>query len=94
MPEVLLQPSEIVELDDHEVVSRVRRCVLVPGAVRDSSSDAYVPDGRDLVNGALEGATNTCRSGGDKSGRGFISTRCDVISFLIRFVVPLAREAG
>ena len=44
MPEVCLQAREIVEVDDHKIVRRVRRRLLVARPVQEPPPDANIAD--------------------------------------------------
>src|SRR6185436_4093465 len=54
MPEVRLQPADVVELDDRHVIGDVGRHALVAGAVDEAAADADAADGRNLTDRALE----------------------------------------
>ena len=47
-----LQPVTIVEVDDDEIAGRVRRQLLMPGAVRDPAADSN----RDAISAVTHGS--------------------------------------
>ena len=76
MPEVCLQPGEIVECDGRDVVGGVGHASFGSGPVCDAPADAHAADGWNLKDRALEAAPNPVRASVERSGFGFINTTC------------------